>query len=253
IRAHTISTSIFDSVSLEKIIDSLDFKIPVSLQYELLHHVRHLLNLSTRWFLRRQSSQKNIVETIDHFSVRIKKLEKMVPSLMVGQTKIYLDSLIDQFVKAGLEKEIAQHIATYRALYTALNVIEVATQHHFDLFKTAYIYFDVGNVFNLVWFRDQLITDTREGHWNTLARLTLRDELDTLQKQLTVAMIQKNEKEPEASNIIHRWVTRHPRIIKRWEDVLQLLLASTSIDYAMFFIVLRELSDWIQIGDTETA
>ena len=253
IRAHTISASIFDAISLEKTIDTLDFKIPVSLQYELLHHVRHLLNLSTRWFLRRQSSQKNIAETIDHFSVRIKQLEKMVPSLMVGQTKIYLDSLIEQFVKAGIEKEIAQHIATYRALYTALNVIEVATEHRFDLFKTAYIYFDVGNVFNLVWFRDQLVNDAREGHWNTLARLTIRDELDTLQKQLTVVMIQKNEKESNASKIIHRWVEHHPRIIKRWEDVLQLLLASTNIDYAMFFIVLRELSDWIQISEPETA
>jgi len=48
---------------------------------------------------------------------------------------MYLESLIDQFMKAGLTKELAQRIAVCRALYITLNVIEVSGHESMDLIK----------------------------------------------------------------------------------------------------------------------
>ncbi len=249
IKAHTISAKIFDAVALEKLIDSLGTKIAVSLQYELLHYVRALLNLSTRWFLRSHYLQDDTEKTIEHFSVRIKKLDKLIPDLMSGATKEYLSELVGRFVKNGFPEEIANRIATYRALYTSLNIIEVETKYKLDLVKTAKVYFDVGSQFNLVWFRDQIAADSREGHWNTLARLTLRDELDGLQKMLTVTVMRSNNHETNIKMLIKNWMKKHCRPIDRWEQILQLLHGSTSIDYTMFFIALRELSGWLQASE----
>ncbi len=249
IKAHTISSKIFDSKSLEKLVDSLGTAIPISLQYELLHHVRTLLNLSTRWFLRSHYFGMDIEKTIEHFSVRIRKLEAIIPSLMSGVTKQYLAELVERFVQHGFSEEIASRIAVYRALYTSLNIIEVATQHKFDLIKTAKIYFDVGGRFNLVWFRDQVSADSRDGHWNTLARLTLRDELDDLQKMLTVAVMQSDKHEAKVETLINNWMGKRHRPIERWEKVLQLLHGSEQIDYTMFFIALRELAGSIRSSE----
>lgn len=246
IKAHTISSQIFDAVALEKLIDSLGTKIAVTLQYELLHYVRTLLNLSTRWFLRSRYLQEDVSKTITHFTVRVQKLEGLIPGLMGGVAKQYLSSLTEQFVKRGFPETIANRIAVYRALYTSLNIIEVATQYQFDLIKTAKVYFDIGAQFNLIWFRDQIATDNREGHWNALARLTLRDELDALQKMLTVVVVHGNQKESNVKKLIAGWMQKHSRLLERWEQILQLLHGSTSIDYAMFFIALRELSGWVQ-------
>ena len=250
IRAHAISSCIFASKESEKLIESLNFKVPFSLQYDLLHHIRHLLNLSTRWFLYRPSYNKNIAGTIDHFAVRVKKIGKIVPDLMVGQTKTYLLSLTEQFISSGISEEIACYMATYRALYTTLNIIEISTKYNFDLVNTAHVYFDVGQVFNLVWFRDQIANDSHEGHWNSLARVTLRDELDILQKQITIMMMHDNKKEKNTDKLIQQWVAKHQAIITRWDEVLQLLHRSTTIDYTMFFIVLRELSSRVRVAKT---
>ncbi|MCD6039859.1 MAG: NAD-specific glutamate dehydrogenase [Gammaproteobacteria bacterium] len=249
IRAHTISSEIFGSAALGKLIDSLGTKIEVSLQYELLHYVRNLLNLSSRWFLRSHYLHNNIKSTIEHFSLRIKKLEGLIPDLMSGETKKYLSSLIEQFIHHGVEEEVANRIAIYRVLYTTLNIIEIATRHKFDLIKTAKVYFHVGAQFNLVWFRDQIAADSREGHWNTLARLALRDELDVLQKMLTVGVMHSNQKEANVNKLIEHWMQNHKRPIERWEQILQLLHGSTSTDYTMFFVALRELSGWVQIRE----
>lgn len=249
VKAHTISYEIFCAGALEELVDSLGTQVEISLQYELLHYVRTLLNLSTRWFLRSRYMQDNIDKTIEHFSGRIRKLEKLIPNLMSGATKEYLSTLMTNLVQHGFSKDIAYRIAIYRALYTSLNIIEVEGGYKFDLIKTAQVYFNIGSRFNLVWFRDQIATDAREGHWNTLARLTLRDQLDELQKMLTIAVIRSNKNETNVERLINNWLSKRARPVERWEGLLQLLHGSTSIDYTMFFIALRELSGWLQASE----
>ena len=241
IRAYSVASHVFDTVNLKKLIESFDFKIPMAEQYEMLFNIRNLINLSTRWFLHTTHIKKDLAGLIKLFSEQIKSLEDMIPDLMGGFTKEYLQSLIDRFIKIGLAKETARRIATYRAIYTALNIIDVANNNNFDLIKTTKVYFAAGERINLLWFRDQIAKDTREGHWNTLARLTLRDELDFAQRALTVAIINKNKKENDVTKLIDKWMDSNKRPLNRWERLLELLHGSTNIEYTMFFIAIREL------------
>ncbi len=245
IRAHAISSKIFGSLELERLIDSLGHKIEISLQYELLHYVRGLLNLSIRWFLRSRYLNQDIEKTINHFKLSIDQLKEHIPDMMLGKTKSYLDALAEQFISAGLHKDIARNIAVYRALYISLSVIDVAKEHKFDLMKTAQTYFTVGGRFNLVWFRDQISSDASEGHWNAMARLTLRDELDALQRLITVVILRQGKK-VSIDKQIEQWIKQNHRPIARWEKLLQLLHGSEKVDYTMFFVALRELADLVR-------
>jgi glutamate dehydrogenase len=251
IRAHAVSERIFNVDELNKLINSLEYKITAVLQYELLHHTRRLTNLATRWFLQGRRLKGDLNKIIKHYSENIKKLEYVVPTLMKGVTKSYLDFLTERFTESGISKEMGRRIAITRAIYTSLNITEVATLHRFDLIKTAKVYFDVGGRFGLVWFRDQIANDNSEGHWNTLARLTLRDELDILQKNLTYAIIKNNKKETNSHRLIEQWVNKNKYAIDRWEKVLEMIFASATTDYSMFFIAIRELSNWV--NDNEIA
>ena len=245
IRAQMVSSRVFNTPALQKLIDSLGFKIPAVMQFELLHHVRTLNNLATRWFLRGNRLKGDLSLLIKHYSDRIHLLESVVPDLMTGVTKTYLEDVVKHFVQSGVSKEVGRRIAVSRAMYTSLNVIEVATQHHYDLVHTAKVYFEVGARFNLLWFRDQIAADNREGHWNTLARLTLRDELDVLQKLLTYVIMKDAKKEKDIDIIITRWMKKNPPALERWTNILNLLYSSPSVEYTMFFIAIREFSNWV--------
>ncbi len=245
VRAYAVASRIFGTRDLEKLMDSLEVKIPIEMQFELMHHIRTLINLATRWFLRGYRLKGDLNQIIDHYSTRIKLLEEIIPNLMLGVTKTYLESLKDRFTSLGIPKEVANRFAIIRAIYTSLNIIEVATEHNFDLIHTAKVYFEVGGRFNLVWFRDQIASDHREGHWITLARLTLRDELDILQKLLTFVIIETNLKQKNTQILIDNWGKKNLHAIQRWERILGMLVDVTPVDYSTFFIAIRELCNWI--------
>lgn len=241
VRAQKVASRVFDAPVLRQIIESLDFKISINDQYEMLHNLHNLINLACRWFLHSKHLSEDLEAVIEHFSVRVKKLEAMIPDLMSGMTRDYLISLTEKFEKAGLSKEMARRIAAYRAIYTSLNIIEVSTENHFDLESTARTYLAAGEHMHLVWFRDQIATDAREGHWNILARLTLRDELDIAQRLLTVAVMNQNKREKDTNKLIVKWSERNTRALKRWERVLNMLQSTANLEYTMFFIAVREL------------
>ncbi len=246
IKAHAIASRIFKADELIHLLDGLGTKISIKLQYELLHYARALLHLSSRWFIRSRFLQQDMSNTIAHFSTQIQKIEGLIPELMSGMTRNQSAVLKKEFLAKGLTVDAAERVMMYRVLYTTLNIVDIATEQSFDLEMTAKIYFDVGTHFNLVWFRDQLGADAREGYWNTLARLTLRDELDQLQKMITMVIMQSTTvTESNVKHVIQDWMKQHSRPVERWTQVLKMLHDNASADYTPFFIALRELYDWV--------
>lgn len=241
IRAFTVATEIFNYSKLRKLIEDLNFKISMTKQYDMLYNVRNLINLATRWFLQSTLLKSDLKTLIDHYTSRIDQLERVIPNLMAGYTRKYLHELEEDFLTLGLSRDTAQHIATYRAIYTSLNIIDVSTRHGFDLIRTAEIYFAAGERVNLLWFRDHINNDSKEGHWNALARLTLRDELDAAQRGLTVAILKNDNQAIPSSQLIANWIEKNKTSLQRWDNLLALLHSSTSLDYSMFFISVREL------------
>ena len=241
VRAHAVASHIYGTKELQKIIELLDFKIPMPTQYEMLFNIRNLISLTTRWFLYSNYLKDDLEPTIEHFTTRIDALKDIIPTLMGGYTKKYFESLTEQFMVIGIPPAVAKMIATYRAIYTTLNIIHVAKLHGYDLIKTAKVYFAAGERMHLLWFRDQIAHDTREGHWNTLARLTLRDELDAAQRSLTVAIMNENKKESNPDKLINQWIADNKRPVERWDKLLSLLHGSSDVDYTMLFIAMREI------------
>jgi len=240
-KAYTIASHIFNTRELHKTIDSLNFEIPLSVQYETFFHIRNLINLASRWFLRGGRMNDKIESIIAFYAARVQKLENVIPTLMGGLTEQYLKSITEEFMQHGLSKELAHRVATCRAIYTALNIIEVSSTCHFDLVKTAEIYFAAGERIGLLWFRDQIANDSREGHWNVLARLTLRDELDFAQRALTISILSSKNKNLSSEELIENWAEKNTLALSKWDDFLAEMHASNSVEYTLFFIAIREL------------
>ncbi|MBA3661295.1 MAG: NAD-glutamate dehydrogenase [Gammaproteobacteria bacterium] len=241
IRAHAVAANVFGTKDIRMLIEGLDFKIQMSEQYEMLYNIRHLINLSTRWFLQGNHMRGNLQSIIDHYATHISTLKDLTPSLMSGVTKDYLETLTTRFMAAGLLEGTAKKIATYRAIYTSLNIIDVATRYKFNLIKTAQVYFAAGERVNLLWFRDQIANDARVGHWNALARLTLRDELDVAQRALTIAIMHHDKKNLTPKTLITDWTRENSNALKKWDRLLNMLHSQSDVDYTMFFIAMREL------------
>lgn len=240
IRAYYIVSNIFEINDLQRVVEELDFKISLSEQFDIITNLHNLVKLSIRWFLQETDLHQDLQSIIENYIHWIKILEKLIPDLMGGETKEYLDGLTKRFHKIGLPKAVAKRIATYRAIYTSLNIIKVATKYNFDITQTAKVYFTSGEKLGLLWFRDKIAHDNSEGHWNIMARLALRNELDTAQRALTIAILKTTPDNISSNKRIAQWQKNNKQIIKRWDNIISMLHNSASMDYSMFFIVVRE-------------
>lgn len=73
IRAQLIASKIFGTQELLKSVASTETGIPANIQFELLHYIRNLTNLATRWFLRGNRLHGDANKIITHYSDRVKK------------------------------------------------------------------------------------------------------------------------------------------------------------------------------------
>lgn len=244
IRAYYAADDIFKMHELRNIIESVENKIPVQFQYELISYLQLLMGLTTRWILYNLPIQNNIQDVIKPYIDGVNVLLEWVPKLMGGVTKDYLDKSVVTLTKAGVSQETALRIASCRAMYTTLNIIQVAIQNHFDVVKTAKLYFTVGSYFGLLWFRDQLTKTFSNHFWeNYLARMYLRDDLDIHQKSLTVTIMQDMPDKTEPEVQIDAWSNKNSRLVERWKKVVTPLHNIPTPEFLNMFLALSELSN----------
>lgn len=246
IRAYAAVYEIFNIGELDQLITKMDYQLSAQVQLEMLLHIKRLVRRATRWILRNRRLQLDVEKNIQYFSEGVAQLTEVIPSLMVGVTQDYMQQLTQQFISAGLSAKAAAHIAGCRALYTALNIVDVAVQYQFDLVETAKTFFAVGAYLELAWFRDQLNSTPLEGYWDSLARASLRDDLDIQQRALTISILQHEPEKPEAKDVdkhIKAWLKHYHPLLERWITALSNMRAETHLNFIVFFVAARELAD----------
>lgn len=253
IRAYFAVYDIFRIGELQSLITTLDYQILAGTQIEMLLHIKRLVRRATRWILRNRRTQLDINENINYFGDGANKLAELIPSLMVGVTREYMQQLTTQFTQAGLPSATAARVAGSRAMYTALNIVDIATQYKFDLINTAKVFFAVGSRLDLAWFRDQLNSTSLEDYWDSIARASLRDDLDIQQRQLTISILQMHADIVDIDQHLETWISKYKPLLERWEFILSNLRTATNLSFIMFYVAVRELGDLTSIILQQTA
>jgi hypothetical protein len=89
--------------------------------------------------------------------------------------------------RAARARKLASRIASLETLHCALDLVEVAHGRARRDRNAARAYFDLGERIGLTWIKEQIESLPAEGHWQAVARGTLRDNLYELQRKITGA------------------------------------------------------------------
>ena len=146
----------------------------------------------------------------------------------------------------GVDPGFAHELAVTRALFSVMDIIEVAQKLDSDVIKVAELYFRIGEYLELTWIRSQVISHTTENNWESLSRDALREDLDLQQRQLTEGIIRIDHNKKDFIKAFTDWTESHGNLIERWRHILTDVRASTNLNYTMFFVAIRELLDLTQ-------
>lgn len=242
VRAYVVTLEVFNLETLWETVETLP--IDPQLQVELSQEIVRLMRRSVRWLLRNQTFSASIKATIEVFTHGIKQLD--VTSLLTDNERAYVEEKSNEWINAGVPAAIAAKIASTRALYSLLNIVKTTLECRGNTEQIASLYFTLAEQLELEVFREKMNDFPVETHWMLLARSAAKGDLDFQQRALTRGVYQLNKKLKLPINSLDAWTEKNAAAIERWKTVFGEMKASTSLEYSMLVVVMRELSELAQ-------
>ena len=240
VRAYLLVREVFGFVALWGSIEALDNQIDDAVQSEMLIEAARLVSRGTAWFLRSPRLAEPMQETIDRFAPGVLALAPMIPALLDAAARAPLAENAARWMQAGVPAAIAERVAGLDTLFSALDVTEVAVQTGRPLATTAGVYFGVTSNLGLPWLRGRIHALPGDGHWQVLARNSLRDDLGALQRSLARQALGDGDSDDPGA-IVSAWEVRNKVPLERVSRILGELRAVPAPDVAMLSVALREL------------
>jgi glutamate dehydrogenase len=249
VRSFVIADELYELTALWRQIEALDWKINPSVQHKMMLQVYFLIRRATRWFLRNCKPDIQIEKTIMNFNQRLVELMKKLPALLTAPEQDYLKANVEEYTKQGVPAPLAKKIASCEPLFTSLDIVQASIKHDFDTTDVAKTYYALDARLELNWLRNQMNAYPMENQWDELARSAFRDDLDRVQKKLSVSVLKARHKKTVGQSIEERidsWVDHNKHLISRWEGLLADIKSSSIVGFVSYSVVLRELFDFAQ-------
>ena len=246
-RAYTIAREVYKMESLWTAIESLDNKVNTQDQTYMLLESRRLVERASRWLLRNRPQPLEVAANIDHFDRGVEEVEKLLGDLLVSSSLRQLKSANNKLTKAGVPDDLAQRVSKFSELYSALDIVEVASTVGLSIEEVGAVYFKLGDALELHWLRDQIVGLPRDNRWQALARDALRDDLYSQEAGLTADVLRNRTDAPDAKSRIDAWMRENRVAVARCQQVLSDLKSGGNADFAMMSVAMREIRALRQI------
>jgi glutamate dehydrogenase len=241
-RAHIAGWKIFGLGELHAEIESLA-DVPPEVQIRLLLEVRTLAERASRWLLRNRRQPLDIRGTVEHFAPAVPLLADEIPRLLActEEAEQAFRAAVARFTADGVPEALATRVATMPALFSALDVIDVAHATGRELQQVAGVYFALDQHLQLNWLRERILRLPRDDRWQTLARAALRDDLYAVRAALTAEVLQVGGPAQDSDQLIRRAFANNQAAIGRCLGVLRDIAADDRADLATLSVALREV------------
>jgi glutamate dehydrogenase len=241
-RAHIASWEIFGLAGLQAEIESLP-DVSTEARIRLLLAVRTLAERASRWLLRNRRQPLDIRSTVGRFRPAVPVLAVEMPRLLAGTEEAdeAFRGEVASVTADGVPESLAERVAALPALFSALDVVDVASATGRDLLEVAGVYFALDRHLKLDWLRERILRLPRDDRWQTLARAALRDDLYAVRASLTAEVLQAGGPAQDSDELIEHGFAGNQSAVGRCVGVLQDIAAENRADLATLSVALREV------------
>jgi glutamate dehydrogenase len=241
VRAFLLNREIFGFVSLWKAIEALDNRCDDAVQASLLIDASRLIDRGTMWFLRSRRLAEDMAATIAHFAPRVDALAARLPELQDEGDRARSRAAMTEYAARGVPETLAVRMVALDALYSTLDIVEVAGATRRPVELVAEIYFGLSTRLGLPWLRERIARLPGEAHWQMLAKGAMHDDLSGLQRTIAGEALTGGGELATRDQLLVAWQERNRRAIERVQQLLAELRAAPAADAAMLSVALREL------------
>ncbi len=239
-RAFTIARESYDMRSVWTAIEKLDNKVHAYAQYSMIAQTARLLRRATLWLLTHRANRLNIAAAVAKFQPGIAVISKRLGKLLVDPELKRFNESTTIYVDIGVPDKVARQMAGLQIMYSALDIVDVAHATETEEPHVASIYFRVGAGLNLGWILDKIEHLAVDGHWQAVARGTLRDNLHELQRELTRQVIEQFNADSPAESV-RNWLEAIATGVRRAHATLEEMQSAGMTDFATLSVAIQEI------------
>jgi glutamate dehydrogenase len=245
-RAYAIAREVFDMGPFWEDVEALDNVVSADTQLAMLLEARRLVERATRWLLRNRRRPLDIAAEVGRFAPGARALSEALPEILVEAERASWDEHASSLVAAGVLEPLAARVASLAALFSALDVVEVASDTGRPLDDVAVLHFVLGGRLHLHWLRDQIAELPRSNRWEAMARAALRDDLFGLHAELTADVMREGPAEGPVAARLDAWMAANTQPVARCLEILGDIRTAGTYDLTTLPVALREVRNLIQ-------
>ena len=243
-KAYAVAREVFKMRTFWSGVEELDNRLEAGTQLQMLIEARRLVERATRWLVRAYPGSIDIERMVRRYRPGAELLARTLPEVLSGSDREAFDARLDELLESGVPAELAQRAARMPMLLYAFDVVDVAEATGRDQGLVTATYFGLGSRLALDWLRDRILELPRDDRWAALARAALRDDLYTLHRSLTRAVLVAAGSDGESA--IDRWSERNATALERAMGVLEDIRASRVYDTTTLPVGLREMRNLVR-------
>ncbi|HLW74034.1 MAG TPA: NAD-glutamate dehydrogenase, partial [Gammaproteobacteria bacterium] len=240
-RAYTIARESLGMPKLWASVEALDNKVPSSVQVSMAVQSSRLLKHVTRWLIDHLRDRLDIAATVPVYEPGVAALVTHLPGVLSEDLLDTFTAGVQQYADVGVPEALARRIAAIPVLYAALDIVDVANAVKLPVEVVAKVYFHIGRELELDWLRARIEDLSVDGHWQAVARGTLREDLYAQQRELTAQALHGAQDTRSAMKQLDQWLTGHAARVQHANRVLADMKAAEIADFASLSVALQEI------------
>jgi glutamate dehydrogenase len=239
VRAYAIARESLGMRDTWSAIEALDAKIDAPMQYEMMFETTRLLRFCTYWLIHRHPGELHIERQVGRLRSGLSRLDAALPRILCGDDLDLFHSRHQHYRAARVPEALSKRMASLVALRSGPDLLDLSGQTGIAIEAVAVVYFQISTALSLDWVRAQIESLSVEGHWQALARSTLRDNIYELQRRLCQQVLGKSRKPSGAA--VEAWLARRSSAIEHVRQTLKDMRALPQMDFATLSVALEAI------------
>ncbi len=159
---------------------------------------------------------------------------------MTGRLAARIEAARTGAIAAGVPPALATRIATLELLQSGLYIVDLAARRRAPLESVARAYLHLGTALDLDALRLQIESLEVSGHWQSVARGSLREDLYRLHSALADAVLARGVR-GDPVRATDAWLAARRGPVEHLRRIFTDLSSAATVDFATLSVALRAL------------
>jgi glutamate dehydrogenase len=257
-RAWLVAREVFGMPAFWHQVEGLAGEADVDARIALVLEARKLVERACRWLLLNRRPPFGIAETVSFLREGVGTVRSGIPKLLSGRDLTSYEERRASFTARGVPAALADEVAAMVPSYAAFDIVQSAAMSGHSVEETAAVYFTLADRLQLGRLRDLIVALPREDRWASMARSSLRDDLNGAHAALTRDVLAigghgEAQSATDATDLVAAWEERNEAAVSRAAATLGEIWQSERFTFTTLAVAVRVIRTLVALSQAQEA